>query len=95
MILGTEDDLRRAVETRLNVQKIGLINEHTCPKVDYLDSHLGLVLHQHVFRLQITVDHSQLLEKRQRGKQLYRKSSNIVQIQRPKVVCLQQLVKVR
>lgn len=94
VIPGTEDDLRRAVETRLNVEKIGLINEHTCPEVDYLDAHLRLVLHQHVFRLQVAVDHSQLPEKRQRGKQLYRKSSNVIQIKRPKVVCLQQLVKI-
>lgn len=81
VVLGTEDDLRRAVETRLNVQKIGLIYEHTRSEVDYLDPHLRLVLHQHVLRLQIAVDHPQFLEKRQRGKQLYRKRSNIIHIQ--------------
>ena len=81
VILGAEYDLWCSIKSRLNIQKIGLIDEHTGPEVDDLDTHLRLVLHQHVFRLQITVNHTQLPQKGQRGKQLYGKRTNVVQIQ--------------
>ena len=81
VILGAEYDLGCSIKSRLNIQKIGLIDEHTGPEVDDLDTHFRLVLHQHVLRLQITVNHAQLPQKGQRGKQLYGKGTNVVQIQ--------------
>jgi hypothetical protein len=88
MVFSAEDDLGCAVEPRLDIQKIGLVDEHARAEVDYLDAHLRLVLHQHVLRLEVAVDHAQLLQEGQRGQQLDGKGADVVDIQGPEVVGL-------
>jgi hypothetical protein len=46
------------------------------------------VLHQHVLRLEVAVDHAQLLQEGQRGQQLDGEGADVVDIQGPEVVGL-------
>jgi hypothetical protein len=40
MVLGAKDNFGSAVESRLDIKEIGLVDEHTGSKVDDFDSHL-------------------------------------------------------
>ena len=58
MILGSEYDFGRPIEPGLDVKKVGLVYEHAGSEVDDLDAYFGLMLHEDILRLEVTVDDS-------------------------------------
>lgn len=65
MIFCAEDYLRSTVKSRLDVQEIGLMNEHTCAEVDDLYAYFRVMLHQHVFGFEVTMNDAKLFEESQ------------------------------
>lgn len=58
MILGSQNDFRRPIKPGLNIEEVGLVYEHTGSKINNLDAYLRVMLHEYIFRLQVTVDDS-------------------------------------
>lgn len=56
-IWDSENDLRSAVETRLDVSVDAFVREAGGPKVDNLDARLLRALQEDVFGLQVAVNH--------------------------------------
>lgn len=56
MVFSAKDYLRGTVKPRLDVEEIGLMDEHTRAEVDDLYAYLRMMLHQYVLRLQIAMN---------------------------------------
>lgn len=94
MVLGSQYNLRSAVEARLYVKKVSLVDKHAGPKIDDLNAYLRMMLHQHIFRLEVAVYYPQFLQEGQRGQKLDCEGADVVHIERSKVVGREELVEI-
>ena len=72
----TQHDIRRSVESRLDVSIHNLFFNASRPKVSDDDPTLVLLLHQNVFGLKIAMDYAQLFEVAKRRQKLDGKPSD-------------------